>query len=141
MKKSHIDANKDGLIAILKEKSDLVILQNQGWYRIPVETSPKRWPPKWIGFYQPKNFGEDAYRIRYYGQIEDIHIAKRYEIFPNEIPSIRSDREYFILTLKNSRSLRTQFPVIAPGDKLLFQPPGKNSKRLTRLTTCLMTAH
>lgn len=121
MKKTHIETNKDGLIAILKEKSDLAILQNQGWYRIPVESAPKRWPPKWIGFYQPKNFGEDAYRIRYFGQINNIHIAKRYEIFPNEIPSIRSEREYFILTIKNLEELYTPIPSYRPR-RLAFIP-------------------
>lgn len=90
---------KEGLISILKDKSDLTILQEEGWYRIPVSSAPKRWPPNWLAFYQPKNFGEDAYQIRYFGQVKDIHIAKRSEIFPNEITSVKSDREYYILNL------------------------------------------
>ena len=28
-------------------------------------------------FYQPKNFGEDAYRIRFFGQVKDIHSAQQ----------------------------------------------------------------
>lgn len=100
MSSSRHSKNKDGLIAILKEKSDLTILQEQGWYRIPVASAPKRWPPRWLAFYQPKNFGEDAYLIRYFGQVKEIHRARRREIFPNEIESPRSDKEYFILRLE-----------------------------------------
>lgn len=86
-------------MAILKAKSDLAILQEQGWYRIPVVSTPRRWPPRWLAFYQPKAFGEDAYRIRYFGQVKDIRRARRSEIFPNEIPSLNSEREYYILSL------------------------------------------
>lgn len=111
----------DGLIAILKEKSDLSILQEQGWYRIPVKNAPKEWPPKWIGFYQPKNFGEDAYRIRYFGQIERISLAKRQDIFPNEIISDISNREYFILKLKNLEELGDPIPSFRPR-RLVFIP-------------------
>jgi hypothetical protein len=33
---------RDVLVAILKERSDLSILQEQGWYRIPVKHAPRR---------------------------------------------------------------------------------------------------
>ena len=55
---------KELLVAILTNKSDLAILQEQGWYRIPVDRAPRRWPPRWLAFYQPKVFGDDAYLIR-----------------------------------------------------------------------------
>jgi hypothetical protein len=45
------DARGEVLIALLKEKSDFAILQEQGWYRIPVASAPRRWPPKWLAFY------------------------------------------------------------------------------------------
>jgi very-short-patch-repair endonuclease len=121
MKKTNKKIKKDGLIAILKEKSDLSILQDQGWYRIPVESAPKRWPPRWLAFYQPNNFGKDAYRIRYYGQIKEINIVKRYEIFPNEISSERSEREYYILTLEKLEELAKPIPSYRPR-RLAFIP-------------------
>lgn len=52
------------LVALLKEKSDYAILQEQGWYRIPVAHAPKRWPPKWLAFYQPKAFQKEAFRVQ-----------------------------------------------------------------------------
>lgn len=90
-----VDQRIDGLIAILKEKSDLALLQNEGWYRIPIKSAPKRWPPAWMAFYQPKLFGDEAYQIKYYGNVKDIRRVKRFELFPNEIISIRSEQEYY----------------------------------------------
>ena len=49
----HKDIKGEVLIALLKEKSDFAILQEQGWYRVPVKKAPKRWPPRWLAFYQP----------------------------------------------------------------------------------------
>jgi very-short-patch-repair endonuclease len=91
----------DVLVAILKDKSDFAILQDQGWYRIPVKNKPRRWPPRWLAFYQPKVFGDDAYRIRYYGEVRDIQIAKRNELFPYEVTNPKSEQEYFRVALKD----------------------------------------
>jgi hypothetical protein len=60
------------LVAIMNKASDFGILQNHGWYRIPVDTAPKRWPPKWLAFYQTKVFGEMQYSINYFGRISSM---------------------------------------------------------------------
>ena len=36
------------LVAIMNNKRDFAILQEQLWYRVPVDTAPKRWPPRWL---------------------------------------------------------------------------------------------
>jgi very-short-patch-repair endonuclease len=105
MKSAKHKHEKDGLVAILLEKSDLTILQEQGWYRIPVASAPRRWPPRWLAFYQPMRFGKDSYRIRYYGQVKVIDRARRCEIFPNEMESAKSNREYYILRLEKLEEL------------------------------------
>ena len=89
------------LVALLKERADFVILRDEGWYRIPVDKAPRRWPPKWLAFYQPGAFKEDAFRIRYHGEVESIKIVKRSELFPNETYSSRSEREYYRIQLKS----------------------------------------
>jgi len=38
------------LVAILPNKSGLAILQEEGWYRIPVDRAPRRWPPPRLAF-------------------------------------------------------------------------------------------
>jgi len=52
------------LVAILKEPSDLTILMEHCWYRIPVDKVPRRWPPRWLAFYHTKAFGQEpAYLV------------------------------------------------------------------------------
>lgn len=121
MKKRNQEIVKDGLVAILKDRSDLAILQEQGWYRIPVHSAPKRWPPRWLAFYQPNCFGEDAYQIKYWGEVSEINSMTRKEIFPNEIISDRSEKEYFILHLRKLEERETPIPCTRPR-RLVFVP-------------------
>ncbi|HLF00808.1 MAG TPA: hypothetical protein VI547_02445, partial [Anaerolineales bacterium] len=70
------------LVAILSHKSDFTILQEQGWYRVPVDKAPKQWPPQWLAFYQTKIFEQDAFAVNYYGRVSRIEIVARRELFP-----------------------------------------------------------
>jgi very-short-patch-repair endonuclease len=54
-----------------------------------------------LAFYQPKAFGADAYRVRYYGEVDQIRVARRHELFPNEFPSAKSNQKYYRINLKN----------------------------------------
>ncbi len=112
---------KDLLVALLPNKGDLTILQEQKWYRIPVKSKPKRWPPKYLAFYQPKAFGDDAYKIRYFGNVADIDIVKRREIFPNQIESSESEKQYFRLHIDEVREREQPIPSLRPR-RLLFIP-------------------
>ncbi len=77
--------NKELLVALLPRKSALDILRSEGWYHIPVENAPKRWPPNVLAFYQGKVFGrEEAYKIRYFGEVRQIDILPRKELFPDD---------------------------------------------------------
>jgi very-short-patch-repair endonuclease len=92
-------ARGDVLVAIMNNKTDFAILKEQGWYRIPVATAPKRWPPQWLAFYQTKVFGDERYSVRYYGRVRGIRVVQRRELFPNELPNPKSDRKYYQLYL------------------------------------------
>jgi len=87
-------ANQEVLVALLRDKKDFAILQTEGWYRIPVQHTPRRWPPDYIAFYQPGSFGADAFCIRYYGKVTRIDQVQRRDLFPNEFESINADRLY-----------------------------------------------
>ena len=93
------------LVAILNNKADFAILQEQRWYRIPVVSAPRRWPPKWLAFYQTKVFGPEAYKVKYYGRVAAIQTVRRAELFPNEIESARADRVYYRLRLESVEPL------------------------------------
>ncbi len=98
------------LVAILKSVSDFTILDEQGWYRIPVATAPKRWPPKWLAFYQLKAFGNDAYRIRFWGEVANIEIAKGKDLFPHKPNDSKANKRYFRLSLRILEELQTPIP-------------------------------
>ena len=49
------------LVAIVNNKADFGIVREQGWYRIPVDKEPKRWPPSWLAFYKTKVFENEAF--------------------------------------------------------------------------------
>ena len=64
---------KELLVALLPKIEALDRLKTAGWYHIPVETAPKRWPPEVMAFYQGKVFGiEERYKIRKFGKVGTI---------------------------------------------------------------------
>lgn len=89
------------LIAIMNSKRDFAILQDRRWYRIPVDTVPRRWPPRWLAFYQTKVFGDEAYAVNYFGRVRDIVVVRRRDLFPDEFPNSKSDREYYQVHLQS----------------------------------------
>ncbi|MCO6453560.1 MAG: DUF559 domain-containing protein [Caldilineales bacterium] len=105
-------ARGEVLVAILNDKKDFAILREKGWYRIPTDSAPKRWPPQWLAFYQTKIFGEEAYSVRYYGRVRSISMVRRRDLFPNELPNPKSDRQYYKIQLESLRTLNE--PIASP---------------------------
>jgi very-short-patch-repair endonuclease len=103
-------SNQEVLVALLRDKKDFAILQTEGWYRIPVEHAPKRWPPDFIAFYQPKAFGADAFRIRYYGKIAQIDQVERCSLFPNEFDSTKAGKLYYKIQFEKLERLPRAIP-------------------------------
>lgn len=101
---------KEVLVAIVNDKRDFAIIENQGWYRIPVSSVSKwlkkRWPPHWIAFYQTKVFGEEAYSISYFAEIWEIREVYRWQLFPDELLGENSNRKYYQLLLGQLKKLR-----------------------------------
>ncbi|MBI3959006.1 MAG: DUF559 domain-containing protein [Chloroflexi bacterium] len=95
----------DGLIAILNSQRDFEILQREGWYRIPVTSAPRRWPPRWLAFYQTKVFEAERYAVRYYGEVAGIESVRRAALFPHEGPNPKSNREYYKVSLHELKML------------------------------------
>lgn len=99
------DGRGEALVAILNDPAALSILQNEGWYRVPVTTAPRRWPPKLIAFYQTHVFGEEAYAVRYYGAVREIRQVSRSALFPNEAPNAKSRKSYYQVFLQDLHTL------------------------------------
>jgi len=103
-------ADQEVLVALLRDKKDYALLKGEGWYRIPIEHTPKRWPPDIIGFYQPKAFGADAFRIRHYGKVLKIDQVERRSLFPNEFESSKSKRMYHQIHIERLEQLPRPIP-------------------------------
>lgn len=95
----------EALVAIVNNQPDWRILKEHLWYRIPVESAPKRFPPQWLAFYQTKIFKDEAHSIRYYGQVKEVRRVQRTTLFPDELPNNKSDRWYYQLCLDSLEAL------------------------------------
>lgn len=97
------------LVAIINNVSDFDIAQNHNWYRIPVESVEKwlkkRWPPRWLAFYQTKVFGNEKWAINYYAEIIDIRKVFRQHLFPDEPINKKSGTQYYQIFIEPLRRL------------------------------------
>ncbi|OIO91096.1 MAG: hypothetical protein AUK03_11930 [Anaerolineae bacterium CG2_30_64_16] len=99
------------LVAIMNSLSDFEILQEQRWYRIPVLSRPRAWPPDWLAFYHTRIFTAHPYTVVYYGRVARINRVGRRELFPEEPLNPKSDREYFQLHLQSLQRLSS--PIVS----------------------------
>lgn len=107
-KKKPNDLNRgEALVAVMNNKADFAILQEHLWYRIPVASAPKRWPPKYLALYQTKIFENEGYAVNYYGAVRDVQVVERKELFPNEIASAKAGRKYYRVRLESLEKLVT----------------------------------
>jgi len=72
------------LVAIINNQRDFKIVRDQHWYRIPVATAPKRFPPDYLAFYQTKVFGPEKWAINYLAKVLSCELRKRMELLPDE---------------------------------------------------------
>lgn len=91
------------LVAIISNRLDLVLAREQHWYRVPMQQAEtrlkKRWPPRWLAFYQPKVFGNEAFAVTYYCQVQAIRPVVRWQLFPDQPRDERSQNQYYQLIL------------------------------------------
>lgn len=92
------------LVAIVNNRLDFNLAYEQYWYRIPVSSVKnllkQRWPPQWLAFYQTKIFGQEAHAVNYFAQVIDIQKQYRQQLFPDEPPNAKSNRQYYKLILQ-----------------------------------------
>lgn len=122
-----MNSKKELLVALLPKRSALETLQSEGWYHIPVEKTPSQWRegwrPKVMAFYQGKAFGtEEQYKIRYFGDVEQINIVPRKELFPDdEANQHKAENPYYKIQLK-SLQVRYQPIISYRPRRLVFVP-------------------
>ena len=106
---------------------DLDRARDEHWYRIPVRSAPKFFPPEYVGFYFTKAFGSDAFSIRWYAQVRGHELVTRRDLLPQEADHPRADQRYYTLQLGKlvelphpipSRSLRRITFILTNGKRL-----------------------
>lgn len=115
--------NNELLVALLPRTTALKRLKTEGWYHIPVENAPKRWAPEVMAFFQGKVFGdEEAYKIRYFGEVERIDVVPRKELFrTTKRNQFKAERLYYRIQLKDLK-MRYQ-PIISQRPRrIVFLP-------------------
>lgn len=112
------------LVALIPTINDWEIAKQFGWYRIPVKPAPnivKQGTIKYIAFYFPKAFKENAYQVCYSAKVTSISIKHRTEIFPDEPINSKSSKEYYLLHFDKLEQLKRTIKSSIPR-RLLFVP-------------------
>lgn len=92
------------LIGVLKDRRDLELLLERGWYRIPVASCPTR-RFHHLAFYQPSSFGRSGKRIRYYARVLGCKVVKRRDLIPEEPNHPRAGDDYYRFRVGRVREL------------------------------------
>jgi len=115
------------LIAVMNHTRDLKRARDEHWYRIPVRSAPKFFPPDYVAFYFTKPFSADAFSVRWYAQVRGHELVTRRDLLPNEPDHPRADQRYYKLQLGKlvelphpipSRSLRRITFILTNGKRL-----------------------
>jgi len=87
------------LVAVMNNPRDLEIARVLGWYRIPVQTSPKTLCVDWIAFFLTSAFAEKRWSVRYMAKVLGHELLTRGELLREEREHPRADDPYFKLLL------------------------------------------
>ncbi len=113
------------LVALINNREDYDRMQNECWYRIPVDSAPpiiREGAARIIAFYPTAKLKEEKWKIRFYGLIKDITEVSRKELFPDEAPgSSKIHKRYFRIELEALRELPQ--PIVSRrGHRINFLP-------------------
>jgi hypothetical protein len=76
-----------------------MVARDQHWYRVPIKQVERRlarrWPPRWLAFYQTKVFGHEAFAIHYYARVREIRRVARWQLFPDQPRDDKAARRYY----------------------------------------------
>jgi very-short-patch-repair endonuclease len=109
------------LVAVMNDRAAWEIARREGWYRIPVDSAPQSWPPKWIAFYQTKVFGEEAHTVRYFGEVTEVREVGRRDLFPDEASGPKSSKRYYQVFFRQLEELPE--PVVSLRRRLIVFIP------------------
>lgn len=95
-------------VGTVTRKSDLALVEREGWYRVPVSTirEDAPWPPRWFAAWETASAnGGGVQQVRYVWQVSDVRTVSREELFPGEAPGPKAKKLYYRLELDDPQSL------------------------------------
>jgi len=117
------------LIALMNSPKDFLLVQKEGWYRIPkMERTPKMVKDgtiKYIAFYHTSKFKKERYSIQFYARVLNIRLVSRRELFPNEsLNHPKAKKVYYKIQM--DQLLRLVRPIISHRPRrITFIPTSK----------------
>ena len=87
------------LVAVMTRVRDFELARDEGWYRIPVRSAPKFFPPDYVAFYFTRAFKEQAFSVRYFAPVRGHELVKRRDLLPDEADHPRAEQPYYKLQL------------------------------------------
>lgn len=86
------------LVAMINNEHDYARMENEGWYRIPINTAPPiitKNEAKIIAFYSTSKVKENKWLIRHYGHVQRMTEVSRQDLFPDEAPESRKAHKHY----------------------------------------------
>ena len=97
--------------AVMNDPQDLVIAQEQGWYRVPVKRAPRQVGADYLEFYFTGALpAELRYRIVYFAPIHAYRLAAGIELLPKETDHPRATDRYFQIQIGALQQLAHSVP-------------------------------
>ncbi len=113
----------------MNNQKDFAIAQNELWYRIPKDKAPlniRENKAKLISFYHTKTFKNENSTIRCFGEIKNISLVRRRELFPKEIENTKTENEYYKIEFFPLRELVIPIISLRPRWQLFIQTTEEN---------------
>jgi hypothetical protein len=87
------------LVAYVPRPEDFALVQQAGWYRVPVQHAPKGLHAEYFAFYFGRHFGPEKYAIHYYAPRLGHELTTRLALFPDQPDHPRAQAMYYKVQL------------------------------------------
>lgn len=86
-------------MAYVPKPADFILIQKEGWYRIPQRHMPKGLYAEYFAFYFGRRFGEKKWAIHYYAPQMGFELVTRRDLLPDQPDHPRAEDYYYKVQL------------------------------------------
>jgi hypothetical protein len=104
------------LIGAITRKKDLLLAQEQHWYRIPQQRMKRGVLAKYLAFFLNRRLAPGEHSgIYYFAERDGVELAYRRDLLPDEAGHARADEVYYRVALKDFQA--KQPPILNPTNR------------------------